>query len=298
MVSNIDFVLPSCYGIPESMWLVASNVLNNVLSQCWMLLSAFVLVKMLASAFMDIWEERFSLGTQFRILAQAFMIAVFFTYYKTFLMTFDYTIDSLSSFKPAVMKQTVQQIEQITNKKQGITEWIIKMIGKGASYTFFNIFTKMGALKFMHYIKSVSLLILAILGPFATLFSLLPGPFRSSFKTWSKGYIHVSCWTITLAILEVLTQAFIASISGRDLWEIPLSFVLLIMIFFVPTWTTKLISSVNLGNIAAGVSKAPGSIVTGTGTAFKGTKSAVTATASGVSQAYKFFAGENKKEQT
>ena len=123
----------------------------------------------------------------------------------------------------------------------------------------------------MHYIKSVSLLILSLLGPFAALFSLLPGPFKASFKTWSKGYVNVSCWTITIAILDMLTTAF-RSTTGQEAHQIVLSFVLFITTFFIPTWTAKLIGNVNLGNVAAGV-----------GTGIAGISKAYT----GVRQAYK-----------
>ena len=174
-----------------------------------MLLGASVVIKMIASAFMDMGEERFSIRTQFRILAQAFLIAVFLTYYKTFLMTFDYMIDSLCFFKPEMMQQPVRNTESIASGGNTITRWIIRQTGD----FFLSFLTQKGMIKFMHYIKSVSLLILAILGPFATLFSLLPGPFKSSFKTWSRGYINVSCWTITLAILEVLVAIAICTFS-------------------------------------------------------------------------------------
>lgn len=287
MASSIDFILPSCYGIPESMWLAASNVLNAILSKCWMLLGAFVVVKMIASAFMDIGEERFSIRTQFRILGQAFLIAVFFIYYKVFLMTFDYMIDSLSSFKEEAMLQIDTYVKPEISKKSTIPSWFpIK-----SAISQFILYIQEGPSLFMHYIKSVSLLILSLLGPFASLFSLLPGPFKGSFKTWSKGYINVSCWTITLAILEVLTAAFKATL-GEENWQIRLSIVLFIMTFFVPTWTSKLIGSINLGNVAAGVGRVPGSIVTGTGAAWKGAQSAALTGASKVSQAHDFFASK------
>ena len=114
----------------------------------------------------------------------------------------------------------------------------------------------------MHYIKSVFLLILALLGPFATLFSLLSGPFRGSSKTWSRGYMHVSCWTITLAILDVLLATFQATVTQGE-YRLLLSFVLFIATFFVPTWTAKLIGGVHLGHVAAGIGTVAGKVATG-----------------------------------
>ena len=48
-----------------------------------------------------------------------------------------------------------------------------------------------------------------------------------------------------------------------------LSFVLLIMTFFVPTWTAKLISNVNLGHVAAGIGTGIGKTYTGVEQAYK-----------------------------
>lgn len=286
MANNIDFILPSCYGIPETMWLAASHILDAILRQCWMLLGAFVVVKMIVSAFMDLGEERFSLGTQFRILGQAFLIAIFLTYYKTFLMTLDYMIDSLCFFKPEVIQKTVKQAEEnMSTGEISIIQWLFRKMK--ASKLFLG--TQKGLSYFMHCIKSVSLLILALLGPFATLFSLLPGPFRGSFRTWSRGYINVSCWTITLAILDTLLATFQSTVTQAE-YRLLLSFVLFISTFFVPTWTAKLIGGVNLGNIAAGVGAAPGKAITGAGVVGTTTKNVGAA----FGTTAKFIAGKNQ----
>ena len=46
MTSSIDFVLPSCYGIPEPMWLVVSTMIESLIQRCWLLLGGFVTIKM------------------------------------------------------------------------------------------------------------------------------------------------------------------------------------------------------------------------------------------------------------
>ena len=122
----------------------------------------------------------------------------------------------------------------------------------------------------MHYIKAISLLVLATIGPVAALFSLLPGPFRSSINTWSKGYINVSCWTITLTILDALSNNFASYSKGPEFSQALLSFVIFIMAFFTPTWTSKLIGGVNLGNVAAGLGTSPAKIGTSLSIGAKG----------------------------
>lgn len=252
MANSIDFILPSCYGLPESMWLMASSMLDIILKKCWLLLGAFVVIKMLVSAFGDVGEERFSLRTHLNILFQALLIAVFFTYYKTFLMTFDYFIDSLCIFDGSVLRTKINSIE----KAEGsiIKRFLLDYLKEAMVFA-----TQEGAVKFMHYIKSVALLVLSQLGPFAALFSLLPGPFSASFKTWSKGYINVSCWTLTLAITDMLVSGL--QINSEES-QVILSCVLFIVTLFTPTWTAKLISGVNIGNLAAGVGSAPGKALT------------------------------------
>ena len=252
MAGSIDFILPSCYDIPESMWVVASAMLDTILKRCWLLLGAFVVVKMLVSAFSDLGEERFSLGIQLRILAQACCIAILFTYYKTFLMTFDYFIDSLCFFEVDVVPRTVDNAEEVTGGHGVVTQYCLKYFKQGMV-----VLTREGPVRFMHYIKSVALLVLSMLGPFAALFSLLPGPFKASFQSLSKGYINVSCWTITLAIINTLSDSFQNISIGSGVSQVLLSFVLFIAALLTPTWTSKLISGVNLGNLAAAVGTAP-----------------------------------------
>lgn len=252
MVNSVDFILPSCYGIPESMWLMASSMLDEILKKCWVLLSAFVVVKMLISAFNDLGGEGFSLRVQLKILAQAFLIAIFLTYYKTFLMTFDYLIESLCFFEGSVLRTKINSIEKIEGSM--IKRFFLDYIKEAIVFV-----TQKGAVKFMHYIKAVALLVLSQLGPFAALFSLLPGPFSTSFKTWYKGYLNISCWTLTLAIIDVLASGL--QVNSEES-QVILSYVLFITTLFTPTWTAKLISGINLGNLAAGVGSAPGRALT------------------------------------
>lgn len=259
MVNSVDFILPSCYGIPESMWVTASAVLDVILKRCWVLLSAFVVVKMLISAFNDLGGEGFSLRVQLKILAQSFLIAIFLTYYKTFLMTFDDLIKSLCFFEETVVRSTVAHTKKVPSLADIILRPSLLLDVAGNLLSFFSM---QGAIRFMHYIKAVALLILSQLGPFAALFSLLPGPFNASFRTWSKGYINVSCWTITLAIMDTLGSSFLYATIGSEQASTFLSFVLFIATLFTPTWTAKLISGINLGNLAAGVGSAPGRALT------------------------------------
>ena len=258
MANGIDFVLPSCYGIPEPMWLVVSNMIEVLIRRCWLLLGAFVIIKMIVGAFIDLGEERFSPASHIKITFQAFLIAIFLLYYKTILMTFDYLIESLCSFQYEVIQQAEAQANSGVIYENAFVKWIIHFTSKLLGSPF--AVSQTWASFFMHYVKSVSLLVLAVLGPLSALFSLLPGPFKSSFKSWSRGYINVSCWTISLAIIDTLEVTFHSKMFHEGDRSIFISLALFIVTFFVPTWTSKLISGVDLGSIVAGMARAPGTI--------------------------------------
>ena len=268
MQDSIDFVLPSCCGyIPESMWLVVSVMLEIMLKRCGFLLGAFVVIKMLVSAFAGLGEDRFSAASQMKIVAQTFLIAVFLIYYKTFLMTFDYMIDSLCFIKSEVIAQVREQAQnapQYKNWLQWLPQWVNRMLGLPGGSLFF--FMQQGVSSFMHYVRSIALLTLSTLGPLSVLFSLLPGPFRSSFSTWSRSYIHVTCWTIILNIIDILEAAFTFE-TNTGISSNLLSAALFLVTLFVPTWTSQLIGGLDLSNLASGMGRVPLTTVYKTGKA-------------------------------
>lgn len=254
MANSVDFILPSCYGLPDAIWITSSEMLNITIKKCWILLGAFMAIKMLVCAFSDVGEERFSLSKHLKILFQALLIAVFLTYYKNFLMTFDYFIDSLCVFN----RITAQSTQEAAPKYTWLN-YILRTL-----LDFFDdvllLITHVGAVKLMHYIKSIVLLVLLQFGPLAALFSLLPGPFRQSFNTWAKSYLYVSCWTLTLAIMDVLANSF-AFLKGDALAYPILYLVLYIAIILTPAWTAKLISGVSTVNLLDGIGMAIGKAV-------------------------------------
>lgn len=243
MAHSIDFILPSCYGLPESMWIAASAMLDTTIQRCWFLLGTFVVVKMLVRALSELGKTHFSLATHLKIIARAFLIAIFLHYYKNFLMTFDYFIDSLSLFE----KHRLPQPSVGSEKSLGISGTVGRfLLDRFKHFMFF--LTQEGAVRMMHYVKSVVLLILAQLGPFAALFSLLPGIFSASFKTWARGYINVSCWGVTLAIVDMLAVHLVENVhTGSATAQVVLSFSLFIATLFTPLWTSYLINRMHAG---------------------------------------------------
>lgn len=264
---KLDLICPSFPPLPESIWIAASAMLDRVIQKCWLMLAAFVVVKILTDALTT--YDQVSLATHLKTLFKALGIVVLLSYYKSILMCFDYFIDSvcihtdgtqlgtdkLSSLAGPPDQTGVIARTGLFKLFQGLFETIFGLI---------NILSHNGAVVFMHYMRAVALLILMQLGPLASLLSLLPGPFQRSFQTWLKSYVAISCWAITLSIFVGFIQAFRGVHLASD--EAPaiaygfLSLILLIAIFLTPTWTSRFIGSATLGNFIAGVGAAAGRI--------------------------------------
>jgi hypothetical protein len=97
MALSLDFILPSCPGIPESMWLAANSMIDVIIKRSWFFLGTFVTIQLIIHAFMDIAQGKLNIGTSIRTLSHAFLIACFFKYYKPLLMFFDGFIDQIGN---------------------------------------------------------------------------------------------------------------------------------------------------------------------------------------------------------
>ena len=73
MKQEIDFVLFSCAGIPDSMWIATSVMLEATTKRCWRLLGPFLAFKMLSEAFTSLQTERLSLRLPLKSVFEAFL---------------------------------------------------------------------------------------------------------------------------------------------------------------------------------------------------------------------------------
>jgi hypothetical protein len=252
----LDFALPSCPGIPDSMWIAVSSMITVVTKRCWSLLGAFITIRLLVDAIFDVSQGQFTLVPYARTLLHAFFIASFLTYYKPLLVFFDGFIESLCNVEEIVFSEALfnQGKDRITDyfEDKSFFSWvdiIVKNLVELLPKTLF-LLTHSGAIHAMHYLKAVTLLIITCVGPFAAVFSILPGPFKKGWPVWAHSYVHVTCWTITLNIFMALTKAFNfgslmteprsgSTFFSEIIGQAVLSFVLLIAIFLTPTWTSK-----------------------------------------------------------
>ncbi len=252
---SLDLICPSFAPLPTSMWVAASAMIDVIIQKCWLLLAAFVTIKVLTDALQD--YEQVSLAVHLRTLFRALVMVVVLSYYKQLLMYSDYFIDSLCIHGDGheLALQKISALNEQGSEPNFILKWIKKIAKRLLDFS--NLITHTGAIYFMHYLRAIALLVLMQLGPLAMLLSWLPGPFQRSFQQWLKSYVHISCWAITLSILAVFIDAFRgASLQGGVIPTLAynlLSLILLIAIFMTPTWTAKFVGSALLGNFVTSV---------------------------------------------
>ncbi len=273
----IDFILPTCPGIPESMWLATSAVMDALIKICWKLFGGFLAIRFIKDGFVDVMNGRFELRTHLNTVFQAVLIGIFLSYYKFILMSFDNFIDMFCISDKEVLPVALGKLEVSAPDYEKSFRFfsIIKTLLKGIFDLLpklISIFSHAGAIAVVHYFKAIALLIASQFGPLAALFYLLPGPFKKGFSTWAKSYINISCWAITLNLFWVLSKAFsvtsfftesnsASTLVGETAGHAILSFVFFIAIFLTPVWTSKFIGSAivpNLGgalDVASKVSK-------------------------------------------
>ena len=121
-----------------------------------------------------------------------------------------------------------------------------------------------GLIAFVHYFRSIGLFIAIATGPFAALMSLLPGPFKHGWTTWSRTYATISCWAITLNLFKIMStmlrekSALIDYNSTYHLFQGAASstgfaIALWIAILMTPIWTSIFIGHAIAPNIGAGM---------------------------------------------
>lgn len=258
---NIDFILSSFPPLPDGMWVATSGMLDTTLSKCMKLLGGFVTLKMMH----DWYEgyEEMNVSMHIRTLFRALALVVFFRYYKQLLMYFDYFIDALAIHESGT-ELAAEKLGSLGNLPGPVDDpmsframWrYVKFFFKLIQHLAF-LFSHMGAIYFMCYVRAVSMLLLVQLGPLAAVLSWLPGPFARAFQQWSKSYVTVSCWAITLRVFAVLSQSFGLAVMhqgpGAMLGHSLLSVVLFFMILMTPSWTAKFIGSEMLGGLVSGL---------------------------------------------
>ena len=89
MSDIVDFILPTCSGVPDAMWIVISAMLQVMLSMCWKVFGTFFTIKFLWEGLSDISSGKLDLRGHIKTIFQALLIAIFLAHYKFIIMYFD-----------------------------------------------------------------------------------------------------------------------------------------------------------------------------------------------------------------
>ena len=264
MYMSVDFILPSFPPMPEGMWVASSAMLDASISKCMKLLGGFVTLKMMHDWYES--YEEMNVAMHVRTMLRALMMVVFFRYYKQLLMYFDHFIDALcihDNGYDLVFDKLNRQGAPYEPFQGGFFKsiWRAWRMLVDLVMQIVVLFTHGGLIGFMHYMRAISMLVMVQVGPLAALLSWLPGPFTRAFQQWSKSYVTVSCWAITLQVFWVLSQSFGAGVMTTGVLEGPgarlgyflLSIAMMLAILMTPSWTAKFIGGDMLGGLVSGL---------------------------------------------
>ncbi|MHB9147730.1 MAG: hypothetical protein ACYC2U_04850 [Candidatus Amoebophilus sp.] len=262
---TVDFILPSCPGIPEALWITASLMLASATKLAWVILGGTFSLRFLSDVYTDFSGGQISIRTHIITIFHAVLVGVFLNHYKFFLMVFDNFIDLISLSDTEIIAKVVPAasaqdtgtggslpvVKELSFLKRTLFKYILEPL---------LLVSHEGAIWFMHYLKIISLLVTALLGPFAAAFSLLPGFSIKRLAGWAKIYVSISSWAITLNIFWVLTQVhrkiFVSEqglASGEGIAYLLTSIGLFLAIFQTPTFTAKFVGYALSANIGGGV---------------------------------------------
>jgi hypothetical protein len=261
------------------MWIVVSAMLQVMIKMCWKVFGTFMLIKLLWEGFMDMSSGTLDLRTHIKTLSHALLVAIFLTHYKFIIMYFDNFINAFCIDQKELATQIGDYLkgsaEQYQEEYQAFKEgksWFA--VVKNFFKVIFDFVPKMlalvshgGVVQLMHAIKVMILIPTIILGPLSAVLSFLPGPFKKSFSNWSKSYINITSWAITLHIFSVLAKFYgsssfwmkskdATSIAIGSMGHIVLSIGLFIAILLTPTFTSKLLGSAVVANVGQALNMA------------------------------------------
>lgn len=258
-------------GITNDLWTIINVSLDAIIKKCWQVLPIIFTVKLLYDFLINSATDTISIRDSVRTIMRTILIIFFLAFYKDFLMLIDSMVGIFSDldvgYKKAldiIEKSNLDKLNDMSTARK-ILEYPFLLLGKitnGFNHIF-SMLTHQGSIIFMDSLKSLLLILLTHFGPISAIISLLPGNFNTSFNTWLRNYINISCWTITLSILQNIVNLInkTNAVENNPLIA-PLSIALIFIIFSTPIWT-----SMFLGNpLSSGLT----SIISSAGTLFPG----------------------------
>lgn len=200
------FKLETCSNMPEHMWLTCDAIITATISICWKLFASFLVIRLLKDGIDDLANGKVDLRTHASTLIKATCIGIFLLYYKEILSLFDNFINMFCVSVAEGSEHVIYDIGKDTFMDPNVFSWK-KLVNK-LLFTIpdlISVLSHTGLIGFVYYFRSISLFIAIAMGPFAALMSLLPGPFKHGWTTWSRTYATISCWAITLNLFKIMS---------------------------------------------------------------------------------------------
>lgn len=259
------FKLETCPNMPEHMWLTCDAIITATIALCWKLFASFLVIRLLKDGIDDLANGKVDLRTHVITILNATIIATFLLYYKETLVFLDNFINMFCVSVAEGSEHVIYDIGKDTFMDPHVFSW--KKLVNQVLFTIpdlLSVLSHNGAIGLVQYFRAIGLFIAIAMGPFAALMSLLPGPFRHGWITWTRTYLTISCWAITLNLFKIMSTmlrekaALIDYNSTDHLFQGVASSTLLtialwIAILMTPIWTSIFIGHAIAPNIGAGV---------------------------------------------
>lgn len=213
-VTDLDFALATCAGIPKAVWKVGSFLMERSVLISYFLASGGFLTSLLFGGLVETTRKgRVDVGGAISLLVRTTGIFIFIVYLKKILFTADFSIDELAIF--------FKDIKSLINLDAATDKIEFNFLGGLLSIprmlmSFTHILTVDGYIQFHNFCRSFIQVFLCIFAPIAAGISLFPGC-SNWFRTWSKYYLVTSFHYLTLHVLNLINYSAISlSINESD----------------------------------------------------------------------------------
>lgn len=143
------------------------------------------------------------------------------------------TLDKLADRNANQDKVMFDMMTHQTGFSGGIIKWLISSLMDGLTLVIRTV---------LEYLRAILLSFVYVTGPFAIVFSLIPG-FSGVLQKWFSTWLNIQCWAITLNMLDAIVEAY--GNYGTQSYETSSDLFLvtnlaIIVIYLMVPWLTSL----------------------------------------------------------
>jgi hypothetical protein len=250
MIDVITF--KSCPSIPHCYWVFMTIMIQKVKEIALMMATLFYTINLMYE-----FTRLQALGKPTdqalrRSLFDAVKVIFCIVFYEDLLKAFDSKI--IYPLCETIYKLELSQIHINTAPTTGSYS-LLSLLFTGTVWGLFSLIGQGGIGVVVHFCKGFTIIMLVMMGPLSIAASLLPGS-SGIFKFWLKTTLSIFCWSITLAVLDVMMFASLATLQ-IDIWGY---IAIIVMYLKVPSITSMFTNSMGSGNALSGLTTMAGMI--------------------------------------